>query len=435
MSSLGNTAASSRKTEGRHYKGLADFYSENPVLLDFLSFPQWRQFKFVLRRGNFFKVPDQVRGKKKLQEWIHKKKPLDVYYSVACWMRPDLVGARTEKISENHFLFADLAFDIDSKKKGAAGIEEARKQAVALAEFLEKEKIKVKYIAFSGSKGFHLVCEDPFTYEAKNPLEREEEAKKKRRALVEKIKGAGIEIDSKVTVDSRRIIRLPGTINSKSGRECRIISMEELMGPAKETIKKSKTVSLSALRIRRGDDRPFHAFVKFLGLDLFRAGSNPPYYFASFLSNRVLGTKQFIPIIEFPFFGRKKAEFELEKIQKKYGLNDAFLFHGEKFFAILPFALQKRRVEKILKAAGSANLAAFKKFGRTFTQISPKISPDMKKAGNAPEFAGHFSLGIPRKTASNSHLQFLLDAGIELPDFPRKAGKSEYLLSHAIIEN
>ena len=49
-----------------------------------------------------------------------------------------------------------------------------------------------------------------------------------KKRLIKRIRKEGILLDYEVTVDPRRIIRLPGTIHGKRGRVCRIISRDEL---------------------------------------------------------------------------------------------------------------------------------------------------------------------------------------------------------------
>ena len=49
-----------------------------------------------------------------------------------------------------------------------------------------------------------------------------------KKRLIRDIRKAGILLDYEVTVDPRRIIRVPGTIHGKRGRVCRVIDEAEL---------------------------------------------------------------------------------------------------------------------------------------------------------------------------------------------------------------
>jgi hypothetical protein len=101
----------------------------------------------------------------------------------------------------------------------------------------KKKKWTLKYIAFSGSKGFHVCYNDPWTYNFAKPFEREMQANKKREKLVKTLKDKLI-FDYKITSDSRRIVRIPGTYNSKSGYKCSIINEEMLNLPIGEFLSK-----------------------------------------------------------------------------------------------------------------------------------------------------------------------------------------------------
>jgi hypothetical protein len=390
----------------------------------------------LLPNGKFFKVPDIIRSTPDLREWILKKKPLDVYYSTACFLAPDKVGSRTEKISENLFLYADLVFDIDFEPFCVRNIERARLQALKLLDFLKRKKIEIKYLAFSGSKGFHVVCKDPWKYAEASPLDRESKAKQFRKSLAEEISGLGIKIDSKVTVDTRRILRLPGTINSKTGLECILLSETDLALRAIQIIKKPRRINITASLIPLGNDRLVSPESKILGLNRLEARSNPPYYYSSFLSSRVIGTKLHVPIIALHTRSEKKALQKISQIQCEYGLSDFFLFRGDSLFAIGLDALQKARIAKILKKANSQNLAFFKKYGNSFVRISPKVSEKMRIVCEAPAFLfSILSENSAARPVSKSHLLFLKQCSIDVKDYPFLVGKEEFSLSHCLIEN
>ncbi|MFX0051793.1 MAG: DNA primase small subunit domain-containing protein [Candidatus Hermodarchaeota archaeon] len=416
---------------------LKEYYKTNPVDLSFLTHCSWRQFRFVLPTGRFWKLPYQISNNHSFNKWIQRRKPLDIYYSTSCWLAPTIVGAKGGVLSENLFLFSDLAFDIDGKDYRKKSLEKARKETLKLLDFLKDHNIPVKYIAFSGSKGFHVVCKDPFDRSIEDALEREEKTKETKRQIAQELLSQGIKIDSRVTVDSRRILRVPGTINSKSGYCCRILANGEVQNyHAKEIVKRTNHIDPSALVIPRGNEQKITFLRKILGLHRFRVRSNPPlFYYASFLSNRVTATKLFIPIIEFRKTKESKIIKELITIMETYKLSDAFLFKADLYFAILPFALQKRRVEKILAAANSLNLTSFKKYHQTFTQIGDKFDINFRKYSAKPMFIRQIKIDIPVKSVSASHQQFLINAGVCFEKFTRTIGLDEYIIRHTLIEN
>ncbi len=415
---------------------IKEFYKNFPPSLEEISSPNWRQFRFALPNGRFFKVPDTIRNEKILQKWLVKKNPADVYYSVAKFLSPQKVGAKTDELYKNLFLGADLVFDIDFSPFSIRKLEMARKEALKLLGFLRQKKIVVKYIAFSGAKGFHLVCIDPFEYNCESPVERENQAKKFRKEIAGQVLSDGIKIDSKVTVDTRRIIRLPGTINSKTGLECIVLHEEELQLRASKIIKKSGRVIINASAIRKEMTGKFHFLRKIFGLESIGSQIKPPYIYCSFLSSQVVGTKNHVPILIFTSLDKKKVVDAAKRIQEEYLLGDFFLFRAKKFFAVGLDCLQPRRIEKILKKAGSANFNFFKKHGRAFVQVSPVVDEKMMVTEKAPEFIALIqSPLVSRNPVSNSHLKFFQDCKIETMDYAKKAGESEYVLSHALVEN
>lgn len=429
MLNLENTGASSKKDN-------SVYLCQKPSL-SVISDPKWRQFRFVLQNNRFFKVPDCIRNETVLQKWLVLLDPLDVYYSVARFLDPQKVGPRTEKISENMFLGADLVFDIDREPFSVYKIEQARKETIKLFGFLKTKNIQTKYIAFSGAKGFHVVCTDPFEYMQENPLEREHEAKKFRQEITKEMTAQGLKFDTKVTVDTRRILRLPGTLNSKTGLLCTLLSENELRkNRASKIIKKAKPLHFGAFRIRKEMTGHF-MFRKILGLHRKEARSNPPFYFSSFLSSKVIGTKLHAPFLVFNGKNKQKAIEKIESLQEIYRLSDFFLFEGKKLFAIGLDALQPKRVKKILFKAQSTNRFFFEKYKQAFVQAGPKVDEKLNEFEKAPQFVCKVKSKLvnPVHQISRPHLTFLENAHIRHSDYQKQCGKNEYTLSHALIEN
>ena len=142
---------------------------------------------------------------------------------------PENLGRRERTpLSDNIFLSSDIVFDIDRSPFSAANLELARQDTLRLLAFCDDNQLAVKYIAFSGSKGFHVICADPRRYDDPSPLVREDMAKAARREIIARVLAEGIAIDTKITADTRRIIRVPGTINSKTGYVCTVLSRDQL---------------------------------------------------------------------------------------------------------------------------------------------------------------------------------------------------------------
>src|SRR5512137_776885 len=194
------------------------FYQHHLPNLSVITDLPHRHFRFLLPGGTFLKVQDRIRSEEELRRWLARYRPSDVYYSTSCWLVPENLGRRERTpLSDNIFISSDIVFDIDRSPFSVENLEVARKDTLRLLRFCDNERLTVKYIAFSGSKGFHVICADPYRYNDPFPLVREDLTKAARREIVARVLAEEITIDTKITADTRRIIRVPGTINSKTG--------------------------------------------------------------------------------------------------------------------------------------------------------------------------------------------------------------------------
>ncbi len=412
------------------------FYRENPPSLEPITPPRWRQFRFMLEDGRFFKVPDTIRDAATLQKWLVLKKPIDVYYTVGRFLSPERLGRRTDVVSENLFLGADLVFDLDRTPFSLENIEKVRKDALRLSSWLKEAGIRIRYRAFSGSKGFHLVCEDPFDYPDASPLKREKLAKDRRKVIAERVLEEGIPIDSKVTVDTRRILRLPGTVNSKTGRECIVLTDEELARcTAERILNKSRLVDVPSSRIRKEMTDTLQVLRKNRGLHRGEVRSSPTPFYASFLSSEVAKTPLHVPLIVFRETGRQEVEEKITRLQQAYRLSDFFLFQSEDFFGFSLDALAKRRVEKILNAADAKNRHFFQKYNKAYARIGPKVGPSMESVGESPVFTKVYPAPTPAiHPHSKGHARFLLECSIPFETGIKFAGEEVFALSHCLVE-
>ncbi|MCE5316798.1 MAG: hypothetical protein LLG04_05480, partial [Parachlamydia sp.] len=272
---------------------ISAYYGSSSIDLSALSNVNFRHFRFRLEDGSFYKVPRKIRVWNDLKKQILKTLPLDVYYSSACWLNPHKIGSRTEgNVLKNLLISCDLVFDIDVNGTEIKNFEGARKQAILLKNYLISNKIEVRYLAFSGSKGFHVVSNDPWVDEKRfeDPAKREKYAIEKRRQFAKEAKAQGLFFDEKVTVDTRRIIRLPGSINSKTGLACTVLSDDQAKLGIEKIFKLATTNGIITPRIPslRGDDqglRPAQSLRKG-----GRLGVRPildTHYFSTFMTNNV----------------------------------------------------------------------------------------------------------------------------------------------------
>jgi len=420
------------------------YYKFCPIDLAVVPKVNFRHFRFRLPDGSFYKVERKIRALSDLREHLARKAPTDVYYSTACWLNPHLLGSRVEKdVLKNVMISCDLAFDIDVSGE-IKTLKDAKRQTMALIDFLESRRIKVRYSAFSGCKGFHVVCDDPWNNEIteENPMKRELEAVQRRKRVVKEAKDENLLFDEKVTVDTRRIIRLPGTINSKTGFVCTVLEKKELQSSIERILKLVQQHGIITPRIpkRREMTRDF-IVAKFLGR-LGRLGVRPApkrgLCYSTFITSNVPGTLLKIPVLEFGDWKKMEEVVDVaEKVQCQYGLGDLLVFSdGNKFDAFSLKAVSRRRLEKILFAAGSMNLNACRKYGCTYTRVGKSIGLDGKIACKEPELVGVLESDL-KGQASKAHFEFFSSLGIKIRGERLNfcgAGKEKLELVHAIIE-
>jgi DNA primase catalytic subunit len=340
---------------------------------------KWRHFRFMLKNGRFLKINRQIKNGNDLKRLILRHMPLDVYYSTSCYLDPTSVTARTEKNKYSTIIiYNDIVFDIDFSPVSIYNLNKARKEALKVIEFMKE--FKLKYIAFSGSKGFHLVYEDNIKESIPDPLKREKSTIERRKQLVAEMKLKGIHIDSAITVDTRRIFRVPGTVNSKTGMVCSLITKEQLDSGMDKILEKVECVGDFKMRY-------FNLLGYFPKLKFWRKKNNTTYetHYATYINNSVLGIKnRYIPFIEYPMIKEQRALHLFEDIVKKYKLPNMIVFKvKEGYCGVCLKSMQKRELLKILVKTKSENINFFRKYRHNLLELdkslTEKTSNQLKK--------------------------------------------------------
>jgi hypothetical protein len=419
------------------------FYQHNTPDLSFITDTSHRHFRILLPRGIFFKIPHRIRSGAALQQWLVRYRPSDVYYSASCWLVPENLGRRERTpVSDNIFLSSDIVFDIDRSPFSPENLEQARRDTVQLVAFCKEHNLPIRYVAFSGSKGFHVVCADTRRYSNPDPLAREDIAKAVRKTILAKVQACGITVDPKITPDTRRIIRVPGTINSRSGYVCTVLSEEQLEQPAEAMLKYIPRVNTGTPLIPgRGDDRPLRGsrIISWL-CHRFGVRSKPirRFSYATWLTNCVPGTPLQVPFFTYPpHRSLSSVENELCCLQEKYGLSDICLFRsGTGISAVCLRTFSLRRLEKIIGASTSTNHGTLLKYHQLFFRVGDVRDENQKLLENPPSYEktlpgsepanGHF--------VSMPHYRFLEDYQTPLRTYPRMHGQGPVRLTHTITE-
>lgn len=419
------------------------FYRLTPLDLSCISDLPHRHFRLFTKNGHFLKVDRRIRDEKRLLTWLCRFAPNDVYYSVSCWLNPEILGSRYgTPLSNNIFLSSDLVFDIDRSPFTIKNLEDAKNDTLHLLGFLRESNYRVKYCAFSGSKGFHIVAHDPERYPCPSPFDREDCVIKSRSLLLDRITAEGITVDRKVTLDTRRILRVPGTINSKTGYVCTVLDEKEIQQPVKEILKTVPRVPLTTPRIPLlGDDTPLRGtcIIQWL-LNRFgvRLGA-PDFSYARFVTNKVPGINRMIPFFEFPSrMGLAKAEKNLTDIQAEYNLSDLYLFTSESSISALSLrTFEFRRVAKIVRAAGSRDLGSLLKNRRQFFRVGNRTDTAGHPIEPAPSFVKILE-GCEhgnQQFVSHPHREFLRSSGVPVCKYPHVHGRGDVMMTHTILEH
>ncbi|TFG73887.1 MAG: hypothetical protein E4H21_11740 [Thermodesulfobacteriales bacterium] len=419
------------------------YYKQNLIDLEPLSGLNFRHFRYRLTNGSFYKVKEKIRNNIDFQRSLLENMPLDVYYSTATWLNPHIIGSKLDNdILKNVMLGCDLVFDIDVNQS-IKTIEEARLQAIKICDFLKSLDISIRYHAFSGSKGFHVVCNDPWVLEIveENPRKREVSAAEKRKEIVEEAKKNGLLFDEKVTIDTRRIIRVPWTINSKTGFVCTIISKNILESDLETIFKLVPSVGSNAPRIsyiREMTDPSVYKISGSKGRLGVRPKPNPKLCYSTFFTSNIPKTTLKIPVLEFGNWVRiEKIESTLNEVQEKYGLGDIYLFADSiRYWAISLKALSQRRIEKILASTESLNLNQCKKYGCTYTRIGKSIDVEGNVVQEEPKYLKCYESKLLGQ-ASRTHFEFFSSLGVRVSEKDVQfcgGGKEKLEIVHAIIE-
>lgn len=440
------------------HRNISAFYREHSPVLECIPSLSHRQFRLQLPNRGFRKIRRRVRSSAELQRWLVRLAPLDVYYTVGRWLDPVALGPAPPRdretmqfgtYSRNIFLGADLVFDIDCPPFSRRNIAKAQGITRELVSFLrERHRLSPRYLAFSGGKGFHAVYDDPFRSamgEIADPLKREGRAREERKRLADDILAEGIGIDAPITYDTRRVIRVPGTMNAKTGYVCRPVGEAELDAPVRKLLKATPRCSYSPGILARGYD----AILRIAGTTTGTAERSgvssppilhrdlPPETYASYLTNQVLGVRSlYVPFFRWPRKPLDRLRGRIERVQRQYGLGTVYLLDsGSEIAGFSLRTFQRRRCEKIVRAARSLDAEQFVKYKRQFLRIGPVAGPDSKTAVEAPRPLAALPAPGTEFPASRPHHEFFTGQGLSLGEYPSLHGSGACQMTFCVFEN
>lgn len=414
-------------------KQVREFYNNNRPDLTRITDCSHRHFRFVLQSGRFLKIKDTIRNASDLQKWLVKLGPSDVYYSTATYLDPTSIKPRPKEREgymhpSNILLGHDIAFDIDRQPLSMMNLERARKEAFALLKFMKGKGHKLKYCAFSGSKGFHLIVSDLKWKVIEDPYQREMEIIKKRKDLYTEVKKEGMRFDGAVLIDTRRIIRVPGTLNSKTGYCCFRLTQKQLSSSIRTWL--SEVPCLSTHREIPIIYMP-SLIPKSKKSNTKKSIRKTTLGYTTYLVSSVLGVKgRHAILMSFPKRSKKRVERDLLEVMDRYKLTDIYLFQlPDSIQAICLKTVQRNRYQKILDAADSASANQLRKYNRVSLRMGPLVNEKMDKMEPPAKLVSVIKSTdeIREKCyVSDGHLLFLRRHGVDPLDYPKVHGSEEF---------
>ena len=286
-----------------------------------------------------------------------------------------------------------------------------------------------------------LSAKTPNSTRDPDPRVREDQAKAVRREIIRQVQETGIGIDEKITVDTRRIIRVPGTINSKTGYVCTVLSMAQLEQPITRILKYIPRVDLGTPVIPvTGDENTLRVRIISWLRNRFgvRSKPHPSFSYSTFLVNTVPGIDRQIPFFTYPPQRNiGKIRNELALLQNDYGLSDIYLYRsgtGISAFCLRTFPL--RRLEKIIGASTSTNYGTILKYKQLFFRVGETRDEEQNMIDGSPRYEETLEAPDDNNAhfISRPHFRFFSDYPLPFRQYPRMHGAGDISLVHTIIE-
>ena len=221
-------ASAVRKDDPPNDEGLSAWYSQAGVLdLAWLDHPSRHHVRWRQTGGRWVMAKRRFSGGETLARHLSKQPPADLYVSTSAWLDPvNLPGLRDETRPAPVLLDHLVVFDLDLGPFSMKRLETVRKRTSDLIAWLDEHtNLVLLHVTFSGAKGFHVVLRDPdrTPFELPEPREREQAVREHRQRLLERVLAEGHAVDPTVTADTRRIIRVPGSLHGRTRWACTVL--------------------------------------------------------------------------------------------------------------------------------------------------------------------------------------------------------------------
>ena len=411
------------------------YYQNHEVDLSWLKKPSQHGFRWRCSNGSWRKSKRRVSSVDSFRKAIGKDNPSDVYFSTSSWLEPiDLPNLNDDTKPHPILLNHLIVFDIDFAPLSLENLEQARLTTLDLHKWIEKNyDYELMSISFSGSKGFHLFYDDPdrSLFAIENSKEREDAVRENRNKLLQEVLLAGFKVDPRITGDTRRIIRLPGTIHGKTGLLCHRISIEKLGTNIEAWINDVPSFfgNIDIPKVAKVKPKKVNQAGKKLTKNLQQNNIEQSYMIE--VSNHLPGTKDRTSLIFWTPYSWGTGELCLEQLEdlvKSENLADSYIFSdGERILFICPEAFTRAKIVKLLDKIGMEKVS---KTLATRKHYWVRISGIMIEDGNwynEPRFISMIKGNNSKQNYSIAHLTLLSKLGldIDISQFEQLAGNTE----------
>jgi len=340
-------------------------YTQNPIDFSWIPFPNQHSYRWRTFEGKWVTARRRIRNHETLAKAIGKDVVSDLYFSTSRWLDPiDLPRLRDKERPHPILLDHLIVFDIDVAPLSLKNLESARSIALELHNYLAGDSsIEFLSCSFSGSKGFHLFYLDleREKFAIEDPKQREETVRDSRRQLLTKVLEKGFNVDERVTADTRRIIRLPGSVHGTTGYQCTAITLNQLNKPLKTLLEEISRVH-TAQKIPKRARRLKKKANKKQKQRKQRVETRSVQQYMVEASTHVPGTKdRSVILLWLPHAwgsGQEATETALEMInQEKLG-KCSFWQQGDRILMLCPIALPRSQVVKLYMSNKMSKRAA-----------------------------------------------------------------------------
>ena len=405
-------------------------YKSNTIHLNWLSKPSQHQFRWRTLEGRWVTSKRRIRNHETLMKAIGKNFPSDLYVSTSSWLNPiDIPRLRDTERPHPVLLDHLIVLDIDVAPLSLKNLEKAKEIAKGVHSFVMlNESVEFVHATFSGSKGFHLIYKDTDRekFGIPDPKQREETVRQERKDLLSRVLEQGFEVDERITADTRRIIRLPGSIHGKTGFQCTCIDTNQFDIPLIQLLEQIPKIGDAVVIPKKAK-----AIVKASFKEKTEDVIDYEHSYLIEVSNHLPGTLDRSALIFWtPYswgtddecFERLNTLIEMENLSL-----GAIFSDGERILFICPESLTRAKVVKILKNLGIEKLSENLKQREHYWVRITGVMNDEGIWHNEPKFVSMINNNNSKSIYSNAHLTLLTKLGIPIDrsQHEKLAGNSE----------